>query len=693
MARFDGLARTVRRALVFDSVEPNFGAGVRMTVIVVVPLAIALVTDRLDIGLLSTLGALNVALADPGGPRRVRASATITASIVTTIAIALATLVAGAPWLAVTVVVMWTFALSLAANLEPWLHGVAFVGSIVLVVGLGLPDEPSEVVFRLVSFAAGCGWAVLVTVSVWPLRPDATARDGLAHAFRLMAEFLRSAPHGDRPRSAGRDEIAVVLRSARRAVTHRGAVSHRTETVSLFAAADVVERSLGALDRALAAAPDQVPSELTAAVAAVASTCDGLADSAESLVRRDTGELSAAIDRLDRVTLHGEAAVARNALAMIERGLTERSAGTEPAGPQESARQQVRGVVDPGSIAFRFSIRLALTVGVAQALVVADPFDKGYWIPLTVVVVLQPDVGSTVDRAIQRTIGTVIGALITLGVISTVDRYEWVLAVLFGACVFWMASLLEANYTLGVIGLTPAVMLLLVIDGGGSALVLDRIGGTLVGGALALIGALALWPLWARRTLPGELRSAASAAEHYLDVVDDIADAAVVQEAHRRAERARSDAEALQRRMLSEPRRGRVAPIEVATYCDGLDALVESTTQLRTTWLAHEGAPRSVRSGATVAPEDAVSPARHRLHTLVDEVFGADPDRDPTTDSDAANHGPDDANRERNDGDGGDDGDDDTYQLIVGRIDAGSAAMLNAGRRIVAELDRQHRVG
>ena len=68
--------------------------------------------------------------------------------------------------------------------------------------------------------------------------------------------------------------------------------------------------------------------------------------------------------------------------------------------------------LDPHSVVARHAVRYALAL--AAALVVFWLFPKpfGYWTPLTVTVVLKPYAGTTLARAVQRTIGAVVGILI-----------------------------------------------------------------------------------------------------------------------------------------------------------------------------------------------------------------------------------------------------------------------------------------
>ena len=64
------------------------------------------------------------------------------------------------------------------------------------------------------------------------------------------------------------------------------------------------------------------------------------------------------------------------------------------------------------SYLFRHGLRLAITTTLAQALTMILHLGRGYWMTLTVAIVLQPVASATFERAMQRVVGTVIGGLL-----------------------------------------------------------------------------------------------------------------------------------------------------------------------------------------------------------------------------------------------------------------------------------------
>ena len=64
-----------------------------------------------------------------------------------------------------------------------------------------------------------------------------------------------------------------------------------------------------------------------------------------------------------------------------------------------------------GRLSRIFTLRLMACVGVAGFVSEVLPLQRSYWVPLTVAIVLKPDYGSVFARALQRGIGTVVGAV------------------------------------------------------------------------------------------------------------------------------------------------------------------------------------------------------------------------------------------------------------------------------------------
>jgi uncharacterized membrane protein YccC len=270
------------------------------------------------------------------------------------------------------------------------------------------------------------------------------------------------------------------------------------------------------------------------------------------------GEAAAILDRAAQYAGVGAVTVA---------ALNEGRAAPQPvptpvtAEPEEatSPLSTMRAALSLDSLIFRYALRVAVVVSLAVALGELLDLKRGYWMTITVIVILQPYTGVTAQRALQRVAGTVLGGLLTAGLGALFHDSRAILALSFvfaATCV----ALLPVNYAAFSIFLTPTFVLLAEAGAGDWHLASTRVINTLLGGVLALLGSRLLWPSPEKARLPGYMAIALRANRDYLDRVlslfDDRSDAAghAIREARRRIGLATVNAEESFQRLLGESR-------------------------------------------------------------------------------------------------------------------------------------------
>jgi len=112
-----------------------------------------------------------------------------------------------------------------------------------------------------------------------------------------------------------------------------------------------------------------------------------------------------------------------------------------------------------------------------------------FWIPLTVGLVMKPDFGSIRDRAIQRTIGTIVGVLIGAIILATVPKSALFIAVMatLGAILPWA---MQRSYILQAVCLTPLILMLVdvIVPGTGNLdYGVQRLIDTAIGGLIVIL--------------------------------------------------------------------------------------------------------------------------------------------------------------------------------------------------------------
>ena len=153
----------------------------------------------------------------------------------------------------------------------------------------------------------------------------------------------------------------------------------------------------------------------------------------------------------------------------------------------------------------RHALRYASIVTVGAQLGELPVFDHGYWVPLHIALVLKPDYGSTANRSLERTSGTVWGSILGMALIAAglPSKALWLilLCLLFAAI-----TTRPASYAWFVGLITPAIVLMFELTSHqGWSVGLDRILSTVVGVAIALLGVALIFPKWERSNFPSLL--------------------------------------------------------------------------------------------------------------------------------------------------------------------------------------------
>ncbi|MFC0283288.1 FUSC family protein [Camelimonas abortus] len=150
----------------------------------------------------------------------------------------------------------------------------------------------------------------------------------------------------------------------------------------------------------------------------------------------------------------------------------------------------------PDAAVLQSAAALGLCLGIAYACRLVVDASHWFWIPLTVGLVMKPDLGSVFARAIQRCIGTSAGVVIGAVLLWLTPRGAG-----FGAVIGLLAAALPwamaRSYALQAVFLTPLVLMLvdLIVPGPQSAdYAGQRFVDTLAGGAIVLLVGYFPWP-------------------------------------------------------------------------------------------------------------------------------------------------------------------------------------------------------
>ena len=287
---------------------------------------------------------------------------------------------------------------------------------------------------------------------------------------------------------------------------------------------------------------------------------------------------------------------------------------------------QLRG----GRLAWACTIRLMVCVAVAAVASEVLPLQRSYWVVLTVAIVVKPDNGSVFARALQRGIGTIVGAELGAIILAAVPYGPWLLlpmAVLAAGQPYGRLR----NFGLGATFMTPVILLLMdLLAPSGWRLPEERLVDTLLGCAIVLLFGYALWPSsWhshLSQQFAATLRDMCQFMEAALIPDPDPAASGRGWQLRRKAYRALGDLHAEYQRAMSEPA---VVSRRASAWWPAIIALDEVAD-------AATAAGAAIRRGAPGPSPDAVRQLTAALCAVADAIDAGAPPRVGELPDDAA---------------------------------------------------------
>ncbi|MGW0537032.1 FUSC family protein [Streptomyces sp. NPDC003032] len=494
------------RSLKPQSAPIPWAAVARASVAMALPLAVGILAGQPTYGALASMGALSGVIGDTADAYRMRVLNIAVPQLFGALGVTLGSLVFGHGWVAVGAV---TF-VALVSGMMSTIGAVASVGGLLLllncVVGAGLP-MPGQWWLAPALMTGGGLLVLALGLLAWPLRSGVPERAAVAASYRSVAALLDAA--GTDAYDDARTAVTASLNQSYDLALARRARDHgrNPELVRLVA-------QLNALSPIVEAAPAahlsarharvRLPSEIPAAVRALAQAVERggrteppVAEPAvagppvqapEAIRLPERGDHAARA--LDHAVLHAAETLSDpDPLGVIA---ADDRLG-RPAALRVRVRRAARNVILSGT-SWRYGLRLALCIGIAQALVSLIDVPRSYWVALTVTFVLKPDFGSVVSRAVLRALGTAAGLVVAAAVLVQVPHGWWDVPVML-----LLAPLIPALTTRGygyqTAAITPVILLLSdILNHQGLGLVVPRLVDSLIGCAIVLVAGYLLWP-------------------------------------------------------------------------------------------------------------------------------------------------------------------------------------------------------
>ncbi|WP_241002390.1 FUSC family protein [Streptomyces sp. CB01881] len=634
MARSERAGRLAPPSWLTAGLRPHsapipWAAVARAAVALSAPLAVGMAAGNPGQGALVSMGALSAVIGDTADAYRMRLFNIAVPQLFGALGVTLGSLVHGQGWTAVAVLTVT----ALVSGMISSIGAVASASGLLLllnaVVGAGLP-MPSPWWKPPLLLTLGGLVVLLLTLFAWPLRGGVPERTAVAATYRTVADFLQAAgtPAHDERRQAVTHSLneSYDLLLAHRTRRHGRSPGLARLIAQLNSVIPVVEAGSAAKLRPPSLGP--LPEAYPAAVRELAATVEqGRPDARALDLPPPTGPSERAIDQ----ALRYAAAVAAEP-APDPFGPADRIG--RPAAFRVRARRTARAALLSGA-SWRYGLRLALCIGLAQVLVSTLPVPRSYWVALTVTFVMKPDFGSVFSRAVLRAFGTAAGLLIAIPVLAEVPRGWWDVPM-----TALLAMLIPAfsvkGYAFQTAAITPVILILSdQLNHQGFQLVLPRLLDSLLGCAISLIAGYLLWPESWHTRIGDRLADAVADTASYVTLAFAAApgrDQAVRLRNRRRLYRDLSTVRSEFQRALTEPPpTGALAaawwPLVIA-----VERIVEATTATRV----------RIDHGDPAPPAAEVAAITRELSELAEALHaGAEPAAPPTKAGPDGRDGPD----------------------------------------------------
>ncbi|HTJ58942.1 MAG TPA: FUSC family protein [Devosiaceae bacterium] len=521
----------------------------------------------------AAMGALFTCIIDPGGAGRLRRNTLAGFTMLSSIAVSFGAASSALGWGWATVFVLcFLFVCGMVRVYGDAATPVGVFASLACAMGVGRGcTSPGDLATLSAVYCGGCLWAMLLSLTIWRIRPFQPIRRALAECYRALASIAFDVTEGTAGASSAEGPRAEHLSAAHSAL-------------------EASRRALGDIDRGRGLGPrgdellvaiefaERIIVQLAALGARVAPSAGGQDATARYALRRlavilnrrastlDQGGDAALSDQfaLDRLARSAQKLGGPLGGALADIGLSlsssRRLSRRVPTTSMRDTRHQgwlapLQSNLTWKSVIFRHAVRSGLAVAVTVAFSQAVGLHYGYWMSMAVIVVLQPYVASTWVRALERVIGSVLGGCLAALLDLLLAGQPGFTVALFPIAFLTLATR-PINYALFVTFLTPFFIVTIDLSQPETthlALPVLRIANNVAGGVFGLLCGLALWPSWEPSRLCTMLASAVEASGRVAALVlAGSHDEDELLSRRRIAERASADAEASRRRFAVE---------------------------------------------------------------------------------------------------------------------------------------------
>ncbi|MDS3860175.1 FUSC family protein [Thermosynechococcaceae cyanobacterium BACA0444] len=535
--------------------------GAITAIAVIVPLMFQIMTGAVEWNW-AAWGACYVGIGDPGGAYRRRAITLLAIALAGGLSIGVGILISGVLGLTLFLMFVWGFGCGFldAFGKEGNLAGV-LIGCCFLFAIHASDHSWANAISSGGAYALGGLWATCLALLAWPLRPELPLRQSVAQVLQGITQYLQAGVQTppdllqfqaitleNRQRILNAQTILAQIHlpshaktakqiQQRQKVTYLATLLKLSEQLylAILMLTEILQQQRSNLFQSIWSDIDQDIDQLIL----------NLNQITEQIIQEhhhlEQFDLTARIEKLDQkfeqqklivfqgadqFTAYDESLELNYALLSLKQiahnlnQIYNVFTGTITPGPNDLTLkleptpvgwQILKTHFTFDSVIFRHGLRIALGTTLVVAIYSAWNLPYGYWMALTVLVILKPHYSDASKRGGQRVVGSVGGALGAILLVSYVQN-PYILILSMILLIVLMVSFLPVNYFVFVLLYTPIVIIMDSIDNPFTAGLADswilgelRLLNTLIGACVAFAVNYIVLPQWEPQRLSHQL--------------------------------------------------------------------------------------------------------------------------------------------------------------------------------------------
>jgi uncharacterized membrane protein (TIGR01666 family) len=546
--------------------------GVRITAGIVLPALLLNYFNLLSVGVVVSLGAMSVSIADTPGPIQHRKNGMLACIIINTLMAILTGLAAPYHVVLGIVILLACFLFSMIAVYGTRANSVGVSALLIMVLNINDHLTPTAVIINAGYILAGAVWYMLLSLLLYNFRPYKLVQQTLGDCIMATADYLRVRASFYK-KDVDYDKIykqmmeqQIVLHTEQnlvrellfksRNITKESTVTGRTLLLMFTDIVDLFERTMSSYHDYKALhdtfKDDDILEQYRQLILELAAELDEIGIAVKSgNASEETGILATHINNTKNYfnTYRDNKRTAENVDGFIsmrhilnsisdiagrihtlhlytayDKELTKKMTST---GDYDKfiTHQQIDWKIFQDNLSFtsnnfRHAVRISLAT--LSGFIIAQflPLGHSYWILLTIIVILKPTYSLTKKRNYERLIGTIIGAAIGMLLLYFIKDNQ-VIFIIMLALMIGTYSLMRTNYMISVIFMTPYIILLFHFLSNASfqTIITDRVTDTAIGSGIAFLANLILLPAWEQSQIGNYMLEAVRSNKNYFTAI------------------------------------------------------------------------------------------------------------------------------------------------------------------------------